>query len=300
MSEGRYAIELRRVTKTYVMGKGLRVEALRGVTLGIEHGEFVSIMGPSGSGKTTLLNIMGTMDRPTSGRVIIDGMDVTDLSESKLAVIRREKIGFVFQFYNLLSTLTALDNVVLPLLLTGKYTESEARERATYLLEMVGLGDRLHHRPYELSGGQQQRVAIARALANNPSFVLMDEPTGAVDTATGARIMNLCKLLNRYFGQTFVVVTHNPAVAKMAERMYYIRDGMISEGQPPEDFYSHALDREEVNRLVRLQLKLLEVDLRALRRLYSKGGIEERRYNEYKRAIAERLGRLEAMVMGRG
>ncbi len=217
-------VETRELVKIYPMGK-LEVQALRGITLGIESGAFISVMGPSGSGKSTLLNILGCMDRPSTGVVMLDGVDLGKAKARHLPRIRREKVGFVFQQYQLLSHLTALENVMLPL----RYADvggREARKRATGVLEQVGLGDRTHHRPTEMSGGQQQRVAIARALINRPAIVLADEPTGNLDSKSGDEILALLRTLNGT-GQTFIVVTHDPHVADRTDRTIYLRDGLV-------------------------------------------------------------------------
>ncbi|HNT76796.1 MAG TPA: ABC transporter ATP-binding protein [Anaerolineae bacterium] len=217
-------VEARELVKIYPMGK-VEVQALRGVTLGIEAGAFISVMGPSGSGKSTLLNILGCMDRPSKGVILLDGVDLGKVKPRRLPKIRREKVGFVFQQYQLLSHLTALENVMLPL----RYASvggREARKRATAVLEQVGLGDRVHHRPTEMSGGQQQRVAIARALINRPAIVLADEPTGNLDTKSGDEILALMRELNEA-GQTFIVVTHDPRVAERTDRTIYLRDGVV-------------------------------------------------------------------------
>lgn len=217
-------VEARGLVKVYPMGK-TEVHALRGLDLTVEAGEFISVMGPSGSGKSTLLNLIGCLDTPTEGSVVLDGVEVTRLSRSRLPAIRRQKVGFVFQQFNLLHHLTALENVMLPL----RYSDvgrREARARATELLQHVGLGDRLHHRPLELSGGEQQRVAIARALVNRPAIVLADEPTGNLDTTSGNEIITLLRALNRE-GQTFIIVTHDPSVAGRTERTVYLRDGLV-------------------------------------------------------------------------
>ena len=213
------------LVKIYKMGKS-EVHALRGMNLEVEKGEFLVIMGRSGSGKSTLLNLIGCLDRPTSGSVYLDGVEVSALPKRKLPRIRREKIGFVFQNFNLIPTLTALENVMLPLRYAGM-TGKEQRKRAIELLERVGLGDRLHHRPMELSGGEQQRVAIARALVNDPSLVLADEPTGEVDTETCEQIIGLMRELNRTLDKTFIIVTHDPLVAQKADRVVYLKDGQI-------------------------------------------------------------------------
>jgi len=217
-------VEAHGLVKIYPMGT-TEVRALRGLDLVVEAGEFMSVMGPSGSGKSTLLNLVGCLDTPTEGTVLLDGVDVTQVRRSRLAAIRRQKIGLVFQQFNLLSHLTALENVILPL----RYTEMgrrEARERAAQLLEHVSLGDRMAHRPLEMSGGEQQRVAVARALVNRPAIVLADEPTGELDSATADEIMALLRTLNRE-GQTFIIVTHNPQVAAQTARTVHLHDGRI-------------------------------------------------------------------------
>jgi putative ABC transport system ATP-binding protein len=221
-------IKLKNVTKTYKMGEEI-IYALKNVNLEIKEGEFVSIMGPSGSGKSTLLNIIGCLDKPTEGEVYIDGIRTNDLGDDELTKIRRDKIGFVFQQFNLIPLLTALENVELPLIFKYKnaMSENERRKRALECLKMAELDERFaSHKPNQLSGGQQQRVAIARALANNPPILLCDEPTGALDSKTGNRIMNLLKKLNEN-GKTIVVVTHDPNVAKYGDRIVYIRDGVV-------------------------------------------------------------------------
>ncbi len=254
------AVELRDVSKVYMVGTQ-EVRALDSVSLRIERGEFISIMGPSGSGKTTILSVMGCLIRPTSGRILIGGEDVTDLDEDRLAVFRAKKIGFVFQFFNLISTLTALENVMLPMVFAGDVPGWEMKARAMELLEAVGLTDRAQHRPLELSGGQQQRVAIARALANDPEIILADEPTGNLDSHTGLEIMNLMEQLNRELGKTFVIVTHDPAVAKRTKKILYMKDGRIYD-RPPEDVEGRrAASREE---RVETLLRLLE-EVRSLR-----------------------------------
>ncbi|RIK33920.1 MAG: macrolide ABC transporter ATP-binding protein [Chloroflexi bacterium] len=218
-------ISVRELTKVYRMGD-MAVEALRGVDLDIWPGEMVAIMGPSGSGKSTLMNLIGCLDVPTSGSYLLDGVDVSKLNDGQLAEIRSRKIGFVFQSFNLLPRTTALANVELPLLYSGT-GRRQRRQRAEEVLRLVGLGDRLHHKPNELSGGQQQRVAIARALSNRPALILADEPTGNLDSKTSREIMDLFQRLNREQGMTIIFVTHDPETAAYCERVVAIRDGMV-------------------------------------------------------------------------
>jgi len=221
----RTILEVREVKKSYRMGKVI-VPALRSVSFDVEEGEFLTIFGPSGSGKSTLLHLMGCLDRPDEGEILIDGFNVLKLSDDKRAELRLTKIGFVFQFFNLLPRLTALNNVQLPLSLTD-VSEKEASEKAKEILKIVGLEARMNHRPSELSGGEQQRVAIARALINNPKIVLADEPTGNLDTKTGWEIVQLMKKLSDEKGQTIVAVTHDPNIAEKADRIIHLKDGLI-------------------------------------------------------------------------
>lgn len=217
-------IEARDLVKTYQMGEFL-VEALRGVSFNIRRGEVVSIMGPSGSGKSTMMNTLGCLDRPTSGEYILDGKSVAQMSDDQLASVRNRKVGFVFQSFNLLSRLTALGNVELPLRYSG-ITEGR-RDIAKSALEAVGLKDRMTHRPYELSGGQQQRVAVARALVNNPAIIMADEPTGNLDSKVGKEIMNLLLSLNKERGTTLIIVTHDLTIAEQTQRVIRLRDGLL-------------------------------------------------------------------------
>jgi putative ABC transport system ATP-binding protein len=213
------------LTRRYEMGDA-DVDALRGIDLSIARGEFVALVGPSGSGKSTVLNLIGGLDRPTSGQVWINGTELSDSDEETLTRHRRQHVGFVFQSFNLLPRLTAVENVALPLMFSD-VPEKERQARARALLERVGLGHRLSHRPSELSGGEQQRVAIARALVGQPALLLADEPTGNLDTKTGAEIMALLKKLNQEQGLTLVVVTHDPEVAAFADRVVKLRDGRV-------------------------------------------------------------------------
>jgi putative ABC transport system ATP-binding protein len=225
---GENLIEITELAKVYSTGE-IAVQALRGISAAVKRGEFVAVMGPSGSGKSTLMNILGCLDRPTSGTYVLDGEDVSRLSKDRLAGVRNRRIGFVFQSYNLLPRLTAAKNVMLPLLYNGHQhlTDGECYERAVAVLESVGLGDRMQHRPNELSGGQQQRVAIARALINDPSIILADEPTGNLDTQASEEIMDLVHQLHDR-GSTIVMVTHEPGIAEYAQRVIYLRDGQIA------------------------------------------------------------------------
>ena len=218
-------IKLENVWKIYKMGD-IEVNALQGLSLDAREGEFLAIMGPSGSGKSTAVNMIGCLDVPTKGRVILDGHDISKLTESELAQIRGRKIGFIFQQFNLIPTLTALENVALPIVFQS--VEREKRiGKATELLKIVELGDRMEHKPTELSGGQQQRVAIARSLANNPEVILADEPTGNLDSNTGEMVMSFLRKLNRKEGKTIIVVTHDNNVARHADRIEFLKDGKI-------------------------------------------------------------------------
>ncbi len=219
-------LEVKGVKKSYTMGKML-VPALRGVTFGVEEDELVAIFGPSGSGKSTLLNVIGGLDRPDEGAVLVDGVDLYGLGSDEIADTRLKKIGFVFQFFNLLPRLSALKNVELPLTLANVPSKM-AEQKAAEMLSLVGLKERMNHKPSELSGGEQQRVAIARALINDPEIVLADEPTGNLDTKTGQETVQLMKRLNQEQGKTFIIVTHDPQVAKTADRIIYIKDGVIA------------------------------------------------------------------------
>jgi putative ABC transport system ATP-binding protein len=225
MSKPTPVVEAISVTKTYMLGK-IPVEALRGVNLKVETGDFVSILGPSGSGKSTMLNLIGALDKPTSGTLLIDGVDIGKLNDNQLAELRL-KIGFVFQFFNLIPRLTAHDNVELAMSIAN-VGKTEKKRRALELLETVGLKDRVNHKPAELSGGQQQRVAIARALANNPKFLLLDEPTGNVDSKTASEVLTLIKKLNIENKVSIIMVTHDQHLASEARRTVEMFDGQIT------------------------------------------------------------------------
>lgn len=217
-------IETKDITKRYIMGAEV-VDALKGVSITIRKGEYVAFMGPSGSGKSTLMNIIGCLDSPTSGTYILNGKDVSDMSENELAEVRNREIGFVFQTFNLLPRQSSLDNVALPLIYAG-YNKTDRSEKAQRVLESVGLGDRSSHKPNELSGGQRQRVAVARALVNDPSILLADEPTGNLDTRTSYEIMQLFAEIHSK-GNTIIMVTHEEDIARYAHRIVRLRDGMI-------------------------------------------------------------------------
>lgn len=219
-------IKLKNVNKYYNRGKENELHVLKNINLEISEGEFVTIMGPSGSGKTTLLDIMGALLKADDGKVFIDGNELSMLNDSQLAKIRREKLGFIFQQFNLIASLTALENVSLPLRIANK-PKNEAINKAKELLKLVGLEKRINHRPNQLSGGEQQRVAIARALANDPKIILADEPTGNLDTKTGEKIIKLLNELNKKKNYTIVIVTHDPKISTYAERIINLKDGEI-------------------------------------------------------------------------
>ena len=223
------SVKVEDVEKVYKLGE-IMVPALKKVNMNLEPGEFVAVMGPSGSGKTTLLNLIGALDKPTRGKIYVDGKDLTTMKEKELTTLRRRTIGYIFQFYNLIPVLSAFENVELPMLIAGAPWK-ERETRALQLLKDVGLADRADHRPDELSGGEQQRVAIVRALANKPSIVLADEPTGDLDTKTGAEVMHTLRNLSKSEGATVVIVTHDPIVADLANRVFNMRDGEIVTGK---------------------------------------------------------------------
>ncbi len=221
-----HLIVVENLHKTYLLGT-TAVAALRGVDLTIDKGNFIDIMGPSGSGKTTLLNLIGGLDTPTRGKIFLEGRNISMLNDNALAEIRRERIGFVFQFYNLLPQMTSLENVMVPLHFSGKLSKRGKKKKALDLLDLVGLEERSHHTPSELSGGEQQRVAIARAFANDPALVILDEPTGDLDSKTGIMILNLIRDLNKK-GATFISVSHDAAVSEFASKVFHMRDGKLT------------------------------------------------------------------------
>jgi len=238
MSEKKTIIEVKNLKKEYDLGE-VKVHALRGINLQIKEGEFVAIMGTSGSGKSTMLNILGCLDRPSTGEYIIDGVPMNNLNKNELAGLRNTKLGFVFQSYNLLSRTSALENVELPLFYNPKIKAKERRERAITALEAVGLADRMHHMPNQLSGGQQQRVAIARSLVNDPVVILADEATGNLDTRTSYEIMSLFQKLNEE-GKTIVFVTHEPDIARFTSRQIIFRDGHVISDELAKTRFSAA------------------------------------------------------------
>ena len=219
-------IEMKGIVKRFYIGQPNELEILHGIDLTVKEGEFVSIVGASGSGKSTLMNVIGVLDRPTLGTYMLDGTDIQSAKDSELSHIRNQKIGFVFQNFNLISRSNALRNVELPMLYAG-VGQKERTQRARELLELVGMGDRVTHQPNELSGGQKQRVAIARAMANNPAIILADEPTGALDSKTGRMVMDLFHKLNTEQGKTIILITHNTQLAKETGRILTMRDGML-------------------------------------------------------------------------
>ncbi len=231
--ENKEIIKMESVKKKFYVGKPNELTILKGISLSVKKGEFISIVGESGSGKSTLMNILGALDKPTEGSYILDGLNMQNVPDDMLSTIRNKKIGFVFQTFNLISRSSALSNIELPMLYAG-VNSKERRQRATELLDKVGLSERAEHMPNELSGGQKQRVAIARAMANNPSIILADEPTGALDTKTGEMVMELFHMLHEQEGKTIILITHNPKLAKETDRIITISDGLIVDEEEGE------------------------------------------------------------------
>ncbi|MCZ7540274.1 MAG: ABC transporter ATP-binding protein [Anaerolineae bacterium] len=238
MAANDYVVRALDLTKDLQLGQ-VTIHALRGITLDVRRGEILGVIGPSGSGKSTLLGLIGGLDAPTSGQIFIDGLDITNLSERELTRIRNEKIGFVFQFFNLIPTLTAQENVALPIRFARK-PQANPAQRARELLSLLEVDDRLHHRPSQLSGGQQQRVAIARALANNPPLLMCDEPTGNLDTISGALVMQALHDVNEQMGTTIIIVTHDMDVASQAHRVVSLVDGKIADEYDPRSSAQRA------------------------------------------------------------
>lgn len=241
MQETQTVLQTVDVTKQLYVGE-ITVNALRGVSLKVQRGEFMGIVGPSGSGKSTLLGLIGGLDSPTSGTVHIDGIDITKLSERRLTRVRNEKVGFVFQFFNLIPTLTALENVALPIQFSRRHRFDPVK-RARELLDLLGIGERLNHRPAQLSGGQQQRVAIARALANDPALLLADEPTGSLDSEASSIVMNALRHVQQAMNTTVIIVTHSPDVASQVDRLVTLVDGRLaSDIDAPHSFQQNTAD----------------------------------------------------------
>ncbi|MHA1146746.1 MAG: ABC transporter ATP-binding protein [Promethearchaeota archaeon] len=280
-----HLIVVENLHKTYLLGT-TAVAALRGVDLTIDKGDFISIMGPSGSGKTTLLNLIGGLDTATRGKVFLEGRNISMLSDNELADIRRERIGFVFQFYNLLPQMTAMENVMVPLHFSGKLSRRGKKKRAMDLLRLVGLDERAHHTPSELSGGEQQRVAIARAFANDPAICVLDEPTGDLDSKTGILVLNLLRDLNRK-GATFIAVSHDAAVSEFSNRTLHMRDGKLThEGK------IGGLKETEIMELKRKQeaeLNKEKTKNKILQYLFVHQGIKEVKLAEIKKSIPQAI-----------
>lgn len=224
--DNKFVIDIQKITKKYFMGSENELTVLKGIDLQVKSGEFVALVGASGSGKSTLMNIIGTLDKPTEGKYLLDGENIHDFSDNKVSELRNQKIGFVFQNFNLISRMTALKNVELPMIYAG-VSKKERQKRAMELLEMVGMENRIKHLPNELSGGQKQRVAIARAMVNNPSIILADEPTGALDSKSGKAVVDIFNDLNQNQKKTIIMVTHSQEVANIAKRIITISDGNI-------------------------------------------------------------------------
>lgn len=238
-------IEMKNITKSFYIGTPNQLNILKGIDITVKEGEFVSIVGMSGSGKSTLMNIIGALDRPTSGNYVLDGTNINEISDNGLSEVRNKQIGFVFQTYNLIPRSSALKNVELPMLYYGM-GRKERKERAEQLLELVGMKDRMSHQPNELSGGQKQRVAIARALVNDPSIILADEPTGALDSATGRLVMDLFHKIHEEEGKTIVLITHNNELADETQRIITLKDGNIISVANNENYYRRYREEERI------------------------------------------------------
>lgn len=258
------SVETRELVKIYRLGSGISVQALRGVNMDVKSGEVVTIMGPSGSGKTTLLNILGGIDKPSGGAVKIGGVEIQELGEGLLEKYRLSVVGYIFQTFNLIPVLTAMENVALPMIAFNVAREVRV-ERARWLLEIVGLGDRLHHKPYELSGGQQQRVAIAVALANDPPLILADEPTAELDTENAMNIIGLLTKLGHEYGKTVIVSTHDPRMAVRTDRIYRLEDGRIIGEYKPIELGEERMVRDvDLTELIKTRLANVERDIEHL------------------------------------
>ncbi|MFW2489004.1 ABC transporter ATP-binding protein [Clostridium chromiireducens] len=242
---GRNIIEMKDIKKSFYVGTPNELNILKGIDITVQEGEFVSIIGTSGSGKSTLMNIIGALDRATSGNYVLDGTNIDEISDNGLSEVRNKQIGFVFQTYNLIPRSSALKNVELPMLYSGM-GKKERKERAEQLLELVGMKDRMSHQPNELSGGQKQRVAIARALVNDPSIILADEPTGALDSATGRMVMDLFHKIHEKEGKTIVLITHNNELADETQRIITLKDGNIVAEEENKKYYRRFREEEEL------------------------------------------------------
>ncbi len=286
------SIEVNDVVKVYGSGE-TAVTALRGLNLYVDEGEIRAIVGPSGSGKTTLINILGGIDKPSSGIVIVDGENITDYKEKELLEYRRKKVGIVFQFFNLIPTLTALENVELPMILAG-FPRQTRKKRAVELLELVGMKHRMNHRPTMLSGGEQQRVAIATALANDPKIILADEPTGELDTENSRQIAKLFKGINEETGKTMVIVTHDISVAMFAKRISRIEDGVVKATYTPAEMEIELKvpkTTEEIAKKIEEKIAIITKEMDDLSKMFKEGRIEAdvfvERYNELKKRKEE-------------
>ena len=276
-----HLIVVESLEKTYLLGK-TAVAALRGIDLTIDKGDFIDIMGPSGSGKTTLLNLIGGLDTPTRGKIFLEGRNISMLSDNDLAEIRRERIGFVFQFYNLLPQMTAMENIMVPLHFSGKLSRRGKRKRAMDLLRLVGLDERSHHTPSELSGGEQQRVAVARAFANDPAICVLDEPTGDLDSKTGVMILNLLRDLNRR-GATFIAVSHDATVSEYASRVFHMKDGKLTDKGTVRGL--KETDVMQLKRRQETEINKEKCKSKIFQYLFANQGIMEMKINEIKNNI---------------